>query len=154
MMGAVLLAGAAAVSTFACQIERQAVVNRPPGGDWGGSFQQLAEKDRPNFRFILIRTGERDVQIKTDIDVMNIAGKTVALPLAPGQIAFAIPNGRCTFTERLCLAMVQFSEMGDSKASVAVTVAGSAVTPGRDVRDHLQLMFLGSCVAIPGGKPQ
>jgi hypothetical protein len=153
MIGLLVMAAAAATS-FTCQIERQIVVNRAPGKDWGVGADALADKDQSNFRFILVRKGEQNVEIKADPDIMNIAGKTVGLPIAPGQFAFAIPQQGCTFTEQACLALVELSEMGDGKASVTVTVAGSSKTDGRETRNHFQLMFLGSCTAGEGNKPQ
>lgn len=143
MMAALALAGA--VVALSCQISEQLLSVRAPDAAWKSGSVPIDAGDKPKFAFSIAPGTNDQVVAKTATDVMSIAGSWSKLDIAPGQYAFVAPAKSCVFTESFCMAMVQVSAMPGGTAAVAVTVSGSARTEGRELRDHLQLMFLGEC---------
>lgn len=143
MMAALALASA--VTALSCQISEQLLAVKAPDAAWKSGSVPIDAADKPKFAFSIAPGANDQVVVKTATDVMSIAGSWTKLDIAPGQYAFVAPAKSCVFTESFCLAMVQVSAMPGGTAAVVVTVSGSAKTEGRDLRDHLQLMFLGNC---------
>lgn len=145
-----MLALAGAVTALSCQISEQLLVVRAPNADWKSGSVPLDAEDKPKFAFTIAPGANDQAVVKTATEALSISGSWSTLDIGPGQYSFVAPSQRCLFTEKFCLSMVQVSAMADGKAAVAVMVTGSSKTEGQALRDHLNLIFLGSCVPAAG----
>jgi hypothetical protein len=148
MMLALALAGA--VSALSCQINDQLIVVRAPGAEWKNGNVPLDAEDKPKFTFTITPGVNDQAVVKTATPALSISGSWPTLEIGPGQYGFVAPAQSCLFTEKFCVSMVQVSAMPGGGAAVSVMVTGSSKTEGQALRDHLNLIFLGSCVAAAG----
>ena len=130
---------------YDCTIERQSVVDE--AGGQPGAQVNFPDSQRDNWRFAVeVPRNERaEVAIDWPANPVQIAGRHLALPLAPGQIAMAVPaRGPCMFTEQMCLTLVEFSAREDGTLAFSILPAGS-LRAESGTRSILHVIFTGVC---------
>ena len=148
LLAAPALVGAADGSgiRYDCTLERQ-IMLVSNGGEWSQTPQAIPELDSEQWKFSVEtdRSGKRAV-VRYEPDMMQLSGTHDLVWLAPGQFAFTPAfGGPCLFTEKACVALVEVSDVDESKALVSVAPAGSVLEPDSGRRNVLQMISLGSC---------
>lgn len=134
---------------YDCQTEKQLLM-RSDKGKWSNSAIDVARQDRETFRYKFVVTngsdGRRTVIHNPGIlDAIGLGGTYTASDIAQGQFAFATQKAsNCLFTELACGALVEISDIDDSRASFSITPMGSVkMENGR--REIMQMVMLGTC---------
>jgi hypothetical protein len=136
--------------SYDCTIERQVVITESGANGSAVSFPE-AERAAWGFRATLAGD-ERSATVDWPANPIQIAGRHLTLPLAPGQVALAAPSeGPCMFTERNCLTIVEFSARAGGDMAFSILPAGSSRDAATDTRTLLHVVFLGTCRRREGG---
>ena len=145
MLALALAMAASLPGRYDCTIEHQSVVTE--AGGQPGAQVNFPEDQRENWRFgVEVPRNERaEVTIDWPANPIQVAGRHASLPLAPGQIAMAVPaRGPCMFTEQTCLTLVEFSAREDGTLAFSILPAGSTRAEN-GTRSILHVIFTGAC---------
>ena len=143
-MIAMAMTAASLPGNYDCTIERQVVITENGAEGSTVNFPET-ERNAWGFRVSLPRDG-RSATIDWPANPVQVAGRHLTLPLAPGQVAFAAPSeGPCMFTEQGCVAIVEFSARNDGGLAFSILPAGSVHDAASGTRSLLHVIFLGSC---------
>jgi hypothetical protein len=136
--------------SYDCTIGHQTIVTETGGQPEAQA--RFPEADRDSWRFRLaMPLDAAAVTIDWPANPVQIAGRHLALALAPGQVAFAVPaRGPCMFTEQDCLTLVELSARGDGNLDFSILPAGSARNDDGS-RSILHVIFTGTCRRREGG---
>lgn len=145
MIALALAAAASLPGRYDCTIEHQSVVTEAGGQPAAQVNFPEDQRDNWRFRVELPRNANAEVTIDWPANPVQVAGRHASLPLAPGQIAMAVPaGGPCMFTEQACLTLVEFSAREDGGLAFSILPAGSSRAEN-GTRSILHVIFTGLC---------
>ena len=151
---AMIMAAAAVPTHYDCSMEVPKFVHRDGKGAVLGDIGLPVGADGWHFTLAL-DPGKSGHGVNATVtwpgDPIQIAGKHAAVLTADGAIAFAAASaGPCTFTESMCLTMVNMARQPDNSIKFILLPSALATDTEAKTREPFIVVAEGSCKEVTG----